>query len=125
MIIGVGIDIVDVRRIDALFRKFGTHFLKKIYTEQEIAFCCSRRDVANSLAKMYALKEATIKALSDAEGIKWHDMEVCHDKNGRPEVKLRGIALENIQSKAKDFSIQASASDEQMYAIAYVLIERS
>ena len=123
MIIGVGIDIVDVRRIDALFQKFGAHFLNRIYTDQEIAFWCARNSVANSLAKMYALKEATIKALSDAKGIKWHDMEICHDLNGKPEVKLRGVALENIQKKAKTFSIQASASDEQIYAIAYVLIE--
>ena len=123
MIVGVGIDIVDVRRIGALFHKFGGHFLKKIYTEQEITFCCARNNVVNSLAKMYALKEATIKALSDAKGIKWHDMEILHDQNGRPEVKLRGIALENLQKKANAFSIQASVSDEQIYAVAYVLID--
>ena len=123
MIVGLGIDIVDVRRIDALFHKFGTHFLKKIYTAQEITFCCARNNVANSLAKMYALKEATIKALSDAKGIKWHDMEILHDQNGRPEVKLQGIALENLQKKANTFSIQASVSDEQIYAVAYVLID--
>lgn len=123
MIVGLGIDIVDVRRIDALFHKFGTHFLKKIYTEQEITFCCARNNVVNSLAKMYALKEATIKALSDAKGIKWHDMEILHDQNGRPEVKLQGIALENLQKKANTFSIQASVSDEQIYAVAYVLID--
>lgn len=125
MIIGVGIDIVDVRRIDALFQKFGVHFLKRIYTEQEVAFCYARHNVANSLAKMYALKEATIKALSDAKGIKWHDMEICHDTNGRPEVKLRGIALENVKQKAKNFSIQVSVSDEQIYAVACVLIDGS
>ncbi len=123
MIVGVGIDIVDVRRIGALFQKFGSHFLKKIYTEHEIAFCFARSNVVNSLAKMYALKEATIKALSDAKGIKWHDMEVFHDQNGRPGVKLQGVALANLQKKAKTFSVHASVSDEHIYAVAYVLID--
>lgn len=123
MIIGVGVDIVDVRRINALLQKFGNQFLNHIYTNREIAFCHSRIDIANSLAKMYALKEAMIKALSDAKGVRWHDMEVCHDTNGRPSLTLRGNALENVQRKSKNFSVNASASDEKTYAVAYVVIE--
>lgn len=123
MIIGVGIDIVDIRRIDVLLRKFGEHFLRKIYTQQEVAFSQSRKNVVNSLAKMFALKEATIKALSDAKGVKWHDMEVLHDKNGRPNIKLMGIALDNVLQKSEIFRIHASASDETTYAMSYVIIE--
>ncbi len=123
MVIGVGIDIVDIRRVDALLQKFGERFLRKIYTQQEIAFCQSRKSVVNSLAKMFALKESMIKALSDARGIRWHDMEVLHDKNGRPSMKLMGIALDSILRKSEIFHIHASASDETTYAIGYVVIE--
>lgn len=123
MIIGVGIDIVDIERIASLLEKFQEHFLKKIYTEQEIQFCFSGKNVASSLAKMFALKEAMIKALSDAKGIKWHEMEVFHDINGKPLMNLTGKALENLEAKAEKFNIQVSVSDEKKYAVAYVMIE--
>ena len=125
MIIGVGIDIVEISRIGSLLEKFQSHFLNKIYTEEEIRFCYSRKNVVSSLAKMFALKEATIKALSDAKGIKWHEMAIRHNENGKPLVTLSGTALNNLKSKTNDFNIQASVSDEQEYAIAYVVIEGS
>ena len=123
MIIGVGIDIVDVRRIDSILRKFKEQFLNKIYTDAEIRFCYSRSDAVSSLAKMFSLKEATIKALSDAKGIGWHDMQISHDENGKPIMNLSGKALEHLKKKTSNFNIQVSVSDEKKYAIAYVIIE--
>ena len=125
MILGVGVDIVDIDRIDSLLQKFGEHFLKKIYTSAEVDFCFKRVSVASSLAKMYALKEATIKALSDARGLHWHDIEVLHDSHGKPIVNLSGVAFTNVQAKSEHFNIQASVSDEKRYAIAYVTIEKA
>ena len=123
MIIGVGIDIVDVRRIDSILRKFKEQFLNKIYTDAEIQFCYSRSDAVSSLAKVFSLKEATIKALSDAKGIGWHDMQISHDENGKPIMNLSGKALEHLKKKTSNFNIQVSVSDEKKYAIAYVIIE--
>ena len=123
MIIGVGIDIVDVRRIDSILWKFKEQFLNKIYTDAEIRFCYSRSDAVSSLAKVFSLKEATIKALSDAKGIGWHDMQISHDENGKPIMHLSGKALENLKKKTSNFNIQVSVSDEKKYAIAYVIIE--
>lgn len=123
MIIGVGIDIVDIRRIDALLHKFQDKFIKKIFTEKESERCLAKANRAHSFAKMFSLKEATIKAISDAEGIAWHDMEVSHDENGKPIMTLSGNALKNLQKKTKNFNIQVSVSDEKDYATAYVVIE--
>ena len=123
MIIGVGVDIVDIERIDSLLRKFGEHFIRKIYTPAEVCFCRKRVEIGSALAKMYALKEATIKALSDAKGIRWHDIEVLHDRHGKPVINLSGVALAYARTKSKHFNIQASVSDEKQYAIAYVVVE--
>ncbi len=123
MIIGVGIDIVDIRRIDSLLQKFGNHFLKKIYTADEVRFCTSRKNIAGSLAKMYALKEATLKAISDVKGIHWHDIEIRHDLNGCPRIELTGNALLNLHRKIETYDIHATTSDEIKYAIAYVVIQ--
>lgn len=123
MIIGVGIDIVDISRITSLLQKFGNHFVNKIFTPKEIAFCKSRSSSVSSFAKMFSLKEAMIKALSNAKGLAWHDMEISHDENGKPLMTLSGIALKNLLSKTNNFNIQVSVSDERQYAIAYVIIE--
>lgn len=123
MIVGVGIDIVDIRRIDSLLLKFQDKFTKKIFTEKEIESCKSRGNPVCSFAKMFSLKEATIKAVSDAKGIAWHDMEITHDENGKPIMTLFGNALRNLQKKTKNFNIQVSVSDEKNYAVAYVIIE--
>ena len=72
---------------------------------------------------MYALKEATIKALSDARGVCWHDMEIRHNNDGKPLIVLSGKALENLLKKATNYAIQATASDEKQYAVGYVIID--
>ncbi len=126
MIIGTGVDIVDIRRIDRLFQKFGDHFLNKIFTKSEIAFSKTRKEFVSTLAKIFALKEATVKAISNTNGLKWHDMEVSHDDSGRPLVTLSGQAFSNVSQKSgkcSNFRIHASLSDEKDYAIAFVLIE--
>ncbi|MDR1390915.1 MAG: holo-ACP synthase [Holosporales bacterium] len=123
MIIGVGVDIVDIKRIATLLKKFGNKFEKKFFTNHEVVFCNKRCNPENSFAKLFSLKEATIKAVSNASGITWHDMEVTHDVNGRPIMSLAGNALKNLQKKSENFSIHASVSDEKGYATAFVIIE--
>jgi holo-[acyl-carrier protein] synthase len=123
VIIGVGIDILRIPRVSHLISRFPIRFRAKIFTEDEVEFCDSRSDYASSFAKMFALKEATIKAISDTDGIRWRDMEITHDSNGKPIVALNGGALRNVLKKAREFSVSASVSDEREYASAFVIIE--
>ena len=120
MIYGVGVDIVDIRRIDALLNKFGDHFLNRYYTQQEIDFCSSRKRISSSLAKMFAIKEAVIKAISAPRYLKWHDIEIVHKLNGKPEVILHGYAQSEL--KCDTAIINISTSDEYPYAIAFAMI---
>ncbi|MDR0553004.1 MAG: holo-ACP synthase [Holosporales bacterium] len=121
MIIGVGTDIVDIRRIAAAIGRHGDRFLERIFTRSEINFCRSRLLSIESFAKIFAAKEAIIKAISYTNGMTWHDIEVLHEKNGRPYAVLAGAALRNIRSN--DFHINISISDEKNYAIAFAIIE--
>lgn len=123
MIIGVGVDIVDTRRISNLLQKFQDHFIKKIFTKSEAEYCLSKKDPANYFSKMFSIKEATIKAISDVEGLSWHNMEISHNKDGKPIMTLSGNALMNLKKKTQNFNIQISTSDEKNYAIGYVIIE--
>ncbi|MDR1333479.1 MAG: holo-ACP synthase [Holosporales bacterium] len=123
MIVGVGIDILAIHRIEHLLMRFPERFKSKTFTESEIAFCEARSNMAASFAKVFSLKEATIKAISDVGGVKWHDMEISHDSNGKPLITLHGNALRNVLRKAPAFSVLASVSDEKDYVSAFVIIE--
>jgi holo-[acyl-carrier protein] synthase len=123
MVIGVGVDIIDIRRIERLIHRHQDRFTKRIFSDREIAFCTGRSRTAASFAKMFSLKEATVKAISDFSGVRWHDMEITHDSFGKPVVSLFGNALKNLKKKAENFLISASVSDEKNYATAFVLIE--
>lgn len=123
MIIGVGVDIVDIRRIDAILQKLQPQFIRKIFTQEERDYCLSKSSPASYFAKMFSIKEATIKAISNTSGIAWHDMSISHDANGKPIMTLSGNALQNLQNKSPKFNIQVSTSDEKNYAIGFVIIE--
>lgn len=119
MITGIGTDIVEIKRIEYAIEKYGDRFLNKIFTNNEIEFCKKRTNFVHSLAKMFAIKEATGKAISDMRGIGWRDIEVDHDKFGKPIVLLHNKAKEKIKSCTNIF---VSTSDEKLYATAFVII---
>ncbi|MDR3224093.1 MAG: holo-ACP synthase [Holosporales bacterium] len=123
MILGLGVDIVDINRIERLANRFPERFRSKLFTGREVEFCDRRKEAVASFAKIFAIKEATVKAISDIHGIGWKDVEVTHDSNGKPLVNLFGNALENSMKKVDGFSILASVSDEKNYAVALVVIE--
>ncbi len=123
MIIGIGVDIVDIRRINHLLQKFQNHFINKVFNRNEAKYCLSKKDPSNYFSKMFSIKEAVIKAISDAEGLSWHDMEIFHNKDGKPIMNLSGNALRNLKKKASNFNIQVSTSDERNYAIGFAIIE--
>lgn len=121
MIIGTGVDILDIRRIEGIISRQGRRFIQKIYTPQEQDFCGRRLRETESFAKIFAVKEAVIKAISDVSGIFWKDIEVLHDRNGKPFVKLKNAALSKL--KNQPFSIEISISDEPPYVCAFAIIE--
>jgi holo-[acyl-carrier protein] synthase len=96
VILGVGIDVVDVSRIRAILegpRERAERFLDRCFTHHERAFCDAVRDRANRYAARFAAKEAASKALAVPKGIGWHDVEVVRG-TGAPALELRGTAAQ-------------------------------
>jgi holo-[acyl-carrier protein] synthase len=125
MILGIGVDILDTRRFDGVISRQGERFINKIFTMQEREFCARRLRSNESFAKIFSIKEAVIKAISNTSGMFWHDIEVFHNKKGKPFVELKNAALSNLKSRINDksFVIEVSVSDELPYVCAFVVID--
>jgi holo-[acyl-carrier protein] synthase len=92
MILGLGIDVIEVGRIRDSHERFGERFLKRILHPNEISYCLTHRDPAPFLAVRFSAKEAISKAFGTGIGEKlgWHDMEICRRESGEPYVVLHG-----------------------------------
>lgn len=92
-LIGIGIDMEDVERVDALLRRYGDRFLERVFTEREVAYCRRRRFPAQHLAGRFAVKEAAMKALGTghSHGVLWRDVEVVRE-HGPPRLDFGGGA---------------------------------
>ncbi|MGP1396172.1 MAG: holo-ACP synthase [Inquilinaceae bacterium] len=99
MILGIGNDIIDIRRIEKTLDRFGDRFLDRVYTETERRKSDRRRLRAASYAKRFAAKEACAKALGTGlrRGVFWRDMGVVNLPGGQPTVRLTGGALERLR----------------------------
>ena len=88
-VIGIGIDMEDVERVDALLRRYGDRFLKRVFTDREAAYCRRRRFPAQHLAGRFSVKEAAMKALGTghSRGVLWRDVEVVR-RHGPPQLEL-------------------------------------
>ena len=126
MIIGNGIDIIDIIRIKKTIDKYNIRFKKKCVHPSEISKSEARLKSVESYAKRYAAKEACAKALGTglARGVFWKDIEIQNNKFGKPKIKLHNNALKFLKkmTKSGDYSIAVSLSDEKKYAIANVII---
>ena len=125
MILGIGTDIIDIRRIENIIQKYGNKFKKRCFSINEIKRSENQLKTINSYAKRYAAKEACSKALGTglARGIFWKDIEVKNNKYGKPLIILHNKALNRINKMTnKDYRIEVSLSDEKNYAIANVII---
>ena len=123
-----GTDIVSVERIKKSINDFGDTFLKRIYTDEEISYCESRRmSKFQSYAARFAAKEAVSKALGSGfrNGITLKDIEITHDKLGKPVVNLYNHALARAYfiSDNQKFKIHITISNEREYANAVAVIE--
>ncbi|MEW6130526.1 MAG: holo-ACP synthase [Acidobacteriota bacterium] len=124
MIVAIGIDIVEIVRIEENLAQGATRFLNRIYTPYEIAYCEARASKFASFAARFAAKEAAMKALGTgwAEGVAWKDIEVINDEAGKPMINLTGKALERfIALGARHIHVSLSHSKE--LAIAQVILE--
>ena len=94
MLIGTGVDLIEIERIARSIERYGERFLRRIYTDQEIAYCTSKRSSAESFAARFAAKEAGAKALGTgiSRGVTWIEFQVSRQPGGRPVLELRGRA---------------------------------
>ena len=126
MIYGLGIDIIDIRRIKRVIDIYGDKFKFKCFHLDEIKKSENKFNSIESYAKRYAAKEACAKALGTglARGVFWKDIEVINNQYGKPFIKLHGKAKEifkNMNTNS-NMQIEVSLSDEKKYAIANVTI---
>jgi holo-[acyl-carrier protein] synthase len=128
MIIGLGSDLSDIRRVQATLDRFGERFIDRIYTDIERARSERKPDRAASYAKRFAAKEACAKALGTGmrRGVFWKDMGVVNMRSGQPTMALTGGALERLEAMtppAMKAVIHLSLTDDHPYAQAFVIIE--
>jgi holo-[acyl-carrier protein] synthase len=96
MIVGTGIDLTEIERIERSLVRYGARFLTRIYTQAEQAYCLRKRNAAESLAARFAAKEAAAKALGTgiSQGVSWLEIEVVRERSGRPALVFHGRAQE-------------------------------
>jgi holo-[acyl-carrier protein] synthase len=128
MIIGLGNDMVDIRRIEQTLERYGARFVARIFTDIEQKKSDRRAQRAASYAKRFAAKEACSKALGTGfrRGVFWKDMGVVNEPSGRPTMQLSGGAkeqLERITPAGHLARIQLTITDDYPYAQAIVIIE--
>lgn len=127
MIIGVGSDLIDIRRIEATIARFGARFIERIFTPLEREKSERRANRAESYARRFAAKEACAKALGTGfrRGVFWRDMGVVNLPGGRPTLQLTGGALARLNSllpPGTEARIDVSLTDEPPLAQAVVII---
>ena len=125
MIYGIGVDLVNIKRMSRAIERWGNRFIGKIFTPREIEFCSQSRRSASRFALRFAAKEAFSKALGMGmrRGIRWRDIEVFHHKSGRPDLAIAGKALMFCRKEGIS-RWHISLSDEADYGIAVVVLEK-
>ena len=127
MILGIGSDVTDIRRIESVIERHGERFLSRIFTAAERAKADRRASRAPTLAKRFAAKEACAKALGTGmrAGVFWRDMGVVNLPSGQPTLRLTGGALERLRAMTPaghEARIDLTLSDEGPMAQAFVII---
>ncbi len=128
MIIGIGSDLCDIRRIQGTLDRFGDRFVQRIFTDVERQRSERKNDRAASYAKRFAAKEACSKALGTGmhQGVAWRDMGVINLRSGKPTMALTGGAaarLAQLVPEGHTAVIHLSLTDEIPIAQAFVIIE--
>jgi holo-[acyl-carrier protein] synthase len=126
-IIGIGSDLIDIRRIAETLDRFGERFIRRVFTEKEIAKAERRATRVETYAKRFAAKEACSKALGTGfrQGVFWRDMGVVNLPSGRPTLELTGGAWQRLQAitpPGMRAEIHLTITDEPPIAQAFVMI---
>jgi holo-[acyl-carrier protein] synthase len=124
MIVGLGVDITEVDRIEAAIARRGRAFLERLFTPSEIAYCEKHRNRAERFAGRFAAKEAAMKALGTgwARGVRWVDIEVVREPSGKPTLKLFG-ATRAIADRLGVKNIVMTITHDGNTALAQVIFE--
>jgi holo-[acyl-carrier protein] synthase len=125
MILGIGIDIIEVARVKASHERFGERFLNRLLLADEIAYCLSHKNPAPFIAARFAAKEAVSKAFGTGIGAQlgWRDMEIRRKKSGEPFVILHGNGKKLFKSRRAK-RLLVSLSHTANYAAATAILER-
>ncbi|MBC8457398.1 MAG: holo-ACP synthase [Deltaproteobacteria bacterium] len=126
MIYGIGTDLVHIKRMERVIRRWGDRFIHRTFTSDEIKICYGRSFPPSAFALRFAAKEAFSKAvgLGMRKGVRWRDIEVFHFTGGRPGLRLHGRSSDICQEE-KITGFHVSLSDEGEYAVAMVVLEKS
>lgn len=124
MIVGTGIDLVEVPRVAATIARFGERFLRRVFTEAEIGYCRPKPNAAERFAARFAAKEAALKAIGTGwrQGVAWKEVEVAREPGGRPTIHFHGRAAEHaarLGMKRAALSLTHTAE----HAMAQVILE--
>lgn len=124
-IIGIGIDMIFISRIEACVSKYGDRFLNRVFHPIEVAIARTRKKEVEYLAGCFCVKEAALKALGDfpGRGIPWSDIYITHERTGKPLLHFQGKALELCQEKGMS-AAHVSITHDGDVAIAQVILER-
>jgi holo-[acyl-carrier protein] synthase len=125
MVLGVGTDLMETRRIEESIERYGERFLERVFTAGEIAYCRrKKKNAAESFAARFAAKEAGAKALGTgiSKGVTWKELEVRREANGRPTLHLSGRAAE-LAGAMGVRRMQLSLTHSRELAMAVVVVE--
>ncbi|HEX4021407.1 MAG TPA: holo-ACP synthase [Acidobacteriaceae bacterium] len=124
MIVGTGIDLVEIARVAKIIDRYPARFLERIYLPGEMQYCLRKRSSAESFAARFAAKEAAAKALGTGiqHGVGWKDIEVIREPGGRPGLLLHGRAAQ-IAARMRVRTMALSITHTTVYALAQVLFE--
>ena len=125
-ILGIGTDIVNIKRMEKTIKKYGLVFKNRIFSKKEINYCETKKNPSAFYAKRFAAKEAFSKALGTGirKGINFKDIEIVNDNQGKPSINLKGQTKDIVKKivKKKNFKIFLSVSADYPWAVANVII---
>jgi holo-[acyl-carrier protein] synthase len=124
MIVGLGLDIAEIDRIEAAIKRHGAPFLERLFTPAEVSYCEQHRNQFERYAARFAAKEAAMKALGTgwSRGVRWRDIEVARQPSGKPTLQLAGAAR-RIADGLGVKNISLSITHSGNLALAQVIFE--
>jgi holo-[acyl-carrier protein] synthase len=125
MIYGIGVDIVNIDRMERVIERWGKRFIQRVFTPSEMNLCLNRPSPALAFSTHFAAKEAFSKAIGTGmkKGVRWLDIEVFHYPGGRPGLRLHGRSSERCREE-NITGFHLSMSDEGEYGVAMVILEK-